>query len=150
MLKGDGICIITIPNGYGPKEMENRLYKVLYGFLGRVRLISPLRSVLRFLRGATSPQGEEGEEVDSKTDTLGRPPHIQFFTLRRFRHLLSECSLSILKIENRRFLSGPFSSRVIDSSATLINWNVRVADKLPHFLTSSWMFVVGHQDTAET
>jgi len=29
MMKRNGICIITIPNGYGPKEIEIKLYKVL-------------------------------------------------------------------------------------------------------------------------
>lgn len=149
MLKEAGICIITIPNGYGPKEMENRLYQLLYGLLSRLKLIGTLRSLLRFLiskRRAGWTREVESEDSIVQDTLNAESPHIQFFTLRRFKSLLNKCGLSIVKMENRRFLSGPFSGTIIDRSKRLIDWHIKVATMLPPCLVSSWMFVVKYRE----
>ena len=151
MLKRDGIGIITIPNGYGPKEMEVRLYKILYMLFSKLKMIA----LLKFLKGYLNLKGkskvDKGEEsgdsgLKDAFDTLNtESPHIQFFTYRQFKNLVEECKLSIIKMENRRFLSGPFSDIILSKFKILIDWNVKVANKLPYFLASSWMFVVKHK-----
>lgn len=142
MLKKDGICIITIPNGYGPKEMEIRLFKALYGLFNRLKLITPLKLLKRHLNLKLKKV-----KGPSLKDTLNiESPHIQFFSYKRFKKMLEDCKLSIIKMENRRFLSGPFSDIILSRSKILIDWNVKVASKLPYFLASSWMFVVKHQE----
>jgi SAM-dependent methyltransferase len=145
-LRRDGIGIITIPNGYGPKEMELRLYRGLYRLLSIFRLnrlSGWLRSVLISKYRAGLDKEGEGGEIKAGRDTLNNEsPHVQFFALKRFRHLLDECGFSITKMENRRFLSGPFSGPILSISPKLCEWNVKVASILPHFLASSWMFVI--------
>ena len=89
------------------------------------------------------------KKKDSKDSLNTESPHIQFFPLKRFKALLNECRLSVIKMENRRFLSGPFSGRILSKSEILINWNVKVASKLPYFLVSSWMFVAKHREADE-
>lgn len=47
-LKNNGIYIITIPNGYGPKEMEVRLYNILYNSLIKFKVIGLLKYLERY------------------------------------------------------------------------------------------------------
>jgi len=140
LMKPDGVCIITIPNGYGPKEMEIRLWNVLER-LG-------LTATLKFLKRLVMKIIYKDTIATSKIkDSLATEcSHIQFFTYRRFRRLLERSGLSIIEHQNRRFLSGPFSDEVLSRVETLTDWNVMIADKLPYFLVSSWMVVVTLDD----
>lgn len=141
MLKGDGICIVSIPNGYGPKEMEVRLYNLL----SKVNLIGLLKLLKRNLKLKGRLRLRKGGEVkvSNLKDTLStESPHIQFFSYGRFKSLLKDCNLSVIKMQNRRFLSGPFSDMLLSKSEVLLNWNVKIADKLPYFCVSSWMFII--------
>jgi len=137
LLKSNGIAIITIPNGYGPKETEGRLYKVLE-YTGLVTLLKRSNKAKGMLYKTGSGAGGFRDTLNEES------PHIQFFTLRRFHKMLHENGLSVRKRVHRRFLSGPFSDIVLSRSKELIEWNARVADRLPYFLVSSWMFVVEH------
>ncbi|MFC2071758.1 class I SAM-dependent methyltransferase [Chloroflexota bacterium] len=133
-LEYDGICIITIPNGYSLKEIEVRIYKAISS-LG-------LASLLRYL-------GKPVKKVERPfglKDTLSKEsPHIQSFPMGRFKSLLEKCELSIVKRENRRFLDGFLVNRIFSTSKVLTNWNVSVANKIPYPLASSWMFLVEHK-----
>lgn len=132
-LKDDGVCIITIPNGYSLKEIEVRLYKAISS-LGLV-------SLFRYL----GKPARKSERQLGRKDTLSREsPHIQFFSMGRFKSLLEKCRLSIVKRENRRFLDGFLINRIFSTSKSLTNWNVSVANKIPYPLASSWMFLVEH------
>ncbi|MBA7502442.1 Ubiquinone biosynthesis O-methyltransferase, mitochondrial [subsurface metagenome] len=139
-LKRNGTCIITIPNGYGPKEMEIRLYKAL----DKLKVITLLKFLNKHFKRLCKKGGVESSSSKDSLNT--ESPHVQFFSYGQFKNLLKECKLSIMKMKNRRFLSGPFSDIILSRSKILINWNVKVASKLPYFLASSWMFVVKHQE----
>lgn len=136
-LKENGICIITIPNGYCPKEIEVRLYNMLYTLACRLRLTVLLNLSERYLN-------------KTLRDSLNtESPHIQLFSLKKFKSLLDRCGFSIIRMGNRRFLSGFFSNIILSKFETLSNWNVEVANRLPYFLVSSWMFVVKHREADE-
>lgn len=123
MLKMDGICIITIPNRYNPREIEERVYRALCN--------KGINFLTQFLR--------------SRNDTLNTESwHVQFFSYKDFRDLLEKCELSIIECENRSSFVGFFSNRILSSSKVLTKWSVRIANRLPHSLTSGWMFVIGH------
>lgn len=140
LLKHNGICIITIPNGYGPKENEVRLYN----FLFKIKVVNVLKLLkkLVFIKN-------KGKKIIKKTiltDTYNKnSPHIQFFRYKKFKNLVEKSELKIIKRENRRFLSGPFSDRILSKSELLITWNTKIANKIPYLFVSSWMFVVEHQ-----
>lgn len=144
MLKKEGVCIITIPNGYGPKEMEERIYKLSIK-LKLIALIILLKKLLHRLTIKLKLHKQSKTEAPSLKDTLStESPHIQRFSYRQFKNLLEDCNLSIIKMENKRFLGGPFSAPFLSKSKELQNWNVEIADKLPYFCVSSWMFIIGH------
>jgi len=134
LLKPCGVCIITIPNGFGPKEIESRVYKICND-LGLFFLIRSL------MRKSHKETGKKTSLIDSlNLDS----PHVQFFSYRRFNKVVKEAGLQITKKRNRVFLSGFFSIRLFLKSKRMINWNVRIADKLPYFFNSGWMFIVKH------
>jgi 2-polyprenyl-3-methyl-5-hydroxy-6-metoxy-1,4-benzoquinol methylase len=135
LLKPCGICIITIPNGYGPKEMEARLYKMLndLGLFFPVRHFTR-KSCKRLEKGAIC---QDSLNFDS--------PHIQFFSYKQFKDLVEKAGLLITKRRNRVFLSGFFSIRIFLRSKRMIDWNVKISDNLPCFFNSGWMFVIEHR-----
>ncbi len=133
-LKYDGICIITIPNGYSLKEVEVRIYKALSN-LGLIAFCKRLKE--SFKKAERKALGLE--------DTLNKESlHQHFFSRRAFQSLLEKCELSIAKMENRRFLDGFFLNRILSTSQVLTNWNVSVANRIPYYFASSWMFVIEH------
>jgi len=144
ILKEDGIFIVTIPNGYGPKEMEKRFFRPLHWLFRVMHLLEPMRSLRRLIAVRVKPEkyGKEVERDYRWKDTLNtESPHVQFFTLGHFRKLLRQCGFTVLKVENRRFISGPITDAVMALSPRLCDWNVKVAGPLPHWLASSWLFV---------
>jgi len=133
VMKSDGICIITLPNGYGPKENEMRLLSLLKK-IGIYKYIKFLKDIIL---------ADYKQKRESHIDTFNdESPHINFFTNKSFNKLIDDAEFYIVKRENRRFLSGPFSSSIIDTSKYLANLNVKLAKILPSFLCSSWMFVL--------
>ncbi len=70
-----GYCFVTIPNGYGPFEIENRVWKILI----KSKIIKIVKQIKKFFN-------EKNIRNNSKKDTLNfNSPHIQFFTIRRFK-----------------------------------------------------------------
>jgi len=133
-LKYDGICIVTIPNGYSLKEVEVRIYKAL----SKLSLIAFLKHLKELFK-------KTERQALGLEDTLNKESlHQQFFSQGRFKNLLEKCELSIVKRENRRFLDGFFLNRILATSKVLTNWNVSVANKIPYHFASSWMFVIEH------
>jgi len=98
-------------------------------------------AILRYLKTLLEKSKKEDTGLKDSLNIESR--HIQFFSYKGFKNLLERSGLSIIKQKNRRFLSGHFSDRILSKSEKMINWNVKIADKIPYWLASSWMFVVG-------
>jgi len=138
-LNPTGYCFITIPNGYGPFEIENRIWKILI----KLRIIKIVKQIKNFF----NRKSIENIKVNSKKDTLNlNSHHVQFFTIRYFTKLLNNAGLTVQKKRNRAFFAGPFSDKFINKFQHLIILNTRIADKLPSFLASGWMFIVVHKE----
>ena len=68
-LKREGICIITIPNGYGQQELETRLYQFVHTLADKLKATTLLTSLEKRLR--KHPGLDDSLSTES--------PHIQFF-----------------------------------------------------------------------
>jgi SAM-dependent methyltransferase len=109
--------IVTVPNGYGPWELSNR--------------VSP-RSLLR--------------EWEWLRRRLGKPPfkarysgHVQFFTRKRIVNIFAELSMRLVesgKSDSLLAAFGPFRRSVFFGDI-----DTRLADILPRWLASGWYFV---------
>jgi hypothetical protein len=135
-LDKNGLCILTVPNGYGPFETEMRIWKILE----KLKFLKIIRAIKK------TALGKNGQEA-AKKDTLNlESPHVQFFSLGKLKKMLDGAGLEIVGFENKIFLAGPFSDRIINKSRRLIDLNIKIADRLPHFLASGWMFAVERKD----
>ncbi|GIK74010.1 MAG: hypothetical protein BroJett021_29980 [Chloroflexota bacterium] len=133
LIRPNGLCLVTVPNGWGPKENEERLVSAY------LKMKSLLRRQVAMGEDAKTSKVNDGVGMIDSLNYECR--HVQFYTMGAIRKLARQAGFRIEKQENRRFLSGPISDRLIGGNQQLVNWNVRIAKKIPYWLASSWMFV---------
>ncbi|MBA3476039.1 MAG: methyltransferase domain-containing protein [Actinobacteria bacterium] len=135
-LREDGILLISIPNGVGPYEIEQFLIRK-----GILRLpLALVRNGVRIgvrvkqaLRGAPAPDPEPpAYNVDS--------PHVQHFTLGRFRGLLRSQGFRVECRRNGAWFGGDLTYFLFYFAPRLVPASLRVADALPAQLVSTWYF----------
>lgn len=127
-LSDSGCAIVTLPNGYGPFEWA-QLIEALFFFCGGYR-------VVRFFRARNLPTNQI-----PVLDSLAVSPHINFFGYREVVSLFNKVGFRISKFSSRTFLCGFGFDKLLKSKAS-INWNCRIADRLPPQFSSAWMFVL--------
>jgi SAM-dependent methyltransferase len=120
-----GRLVLTVPNGYGAFEWM-ALAEVLLNLSG-------LQAVLRRLKGAHQEWGEAAPV------TLANSPHVNFFTFRELRRLFAAANLTVERYRPRTLLCGYLVDSVL-RHPRLIAWNARIADHLPAWCASDWMF----------
>ncbi len=125
-LKEDGVLLITVPNGYGPREILGRTEKVLRE---RLRLGNAIdrarRSVKMMDAGAKCAVHTSNPDQD----------HVQRFTMRELRRLIERAGLSVVDSVNSIFiLSVVFRAK----SGMPDRVDARIADCLPRFMVSGW------------
>lgn len=129
LAKPDGQLIVTVPNGYGPFEWCSMIEALLH--------ISGLQSVLRRLKRSlwnTRPVGES-----DAVPTLAVSPHINFFSHGKLLRLFDLAGFSVTQFQPTTFLCGYGIDSLI-KGRSVIAWNATVADRLPVWCVSDWMF----------
>jgi SAM-dependent methyltransferase len=128
-LASNGAIAITLPNGYGPFEAMALTECLLH--------LSRLQEILRWLKykmlGKSAPPGA------GDVDTLAVSPHVNFFSFGEITGLFAAAGLRILRSENRTALCGYILDDLIRGRGS-IEWNARIADRLPAWSVSDWMF----------
>ena len=126
-----GILIWSIPNGYGPCELEKKIDN-------RLRLYQILRFVkhlgLRLI-------GRSAKMAPSAPYNNECGP-VQFFTLRALRKLASDAGFKIVQIAHGGFAGADLTGNTIFRSRRVIEWNVRIADHLPSWMVSNWYLIL--------
>lgn len=132
--KDGGILVGAIPNGYGPFEIEKFVSKWtrLEWIVGKAfGLASKIK------RGIIKKQrGQETDKIPYNMECT----HCQFFRLRDFYKLMREIRYRPLEFRNGAFLGAPVSEKFLGFKR-FIEWNIKIADKLPPQLVSTWYFV---------
>lgn len=132
--KDSGILISAIPNGYGPFELEKRIYTLpIVGYLWRKFFEMAYKIRVKVIRESWEPFPDS---LPCNVDC----GHVQFFTLRSFNRLMKNSDYKVLKIRNGSFLGTPVSEPFLGFQKFIL-WNVRIADKLPPYLVSTWYFI---------
>jgi SAM-dependent methyltransferase len=125
-----GVMIGSVPNGYGPCEIEKfvdrhlRLYKMLR-FVKRGALCLARRAPNN---AAAIPYNHESG-------------HIVFFTMRSLRRMAADAGFRIVRFAHGGFVGADLTGSTIFASARFVDWNIRAADRLPSWLVSTWYFV---------
>lgn len=136
LLEPGGRILVTIPNGYGPFELESALSQHRIGKV-LLQLVDLAIAVLNkfILRGFWS--------------NVSTPPdlpynlesgHIQFFTQNAFLKIAQNAGLALVSSHNLSWLSGPFTNYFFAPFEAFCRWNSRIADKIPSAWASAWFF----------
>jgi len=132
-LAPDGIVLVSIPNGYGPFEIERFLYHK--GLLAPVLLMrNGARWVKRrvFRRGLAPLAALPAYNWESG--------HVQFFTARSFQALVAAAGLRIGRRANGCLFGGEVTSYLHAYWPALTPRSLAAADRLPGALVSTWYF----------
>lgn len=131
-LNDKGKIIITLPNGYGPFEVATLIEAMLQ--------ISGIQRILKIIKKLFFCIIREAYYKQQR-DTFALSPHITFFSFKQIINLLAKTGLKILQYSGRTFLCG-FGFDQILYNRYLIDLNSRIADLLPPYLNSGWMFLL--------
>ncbi|UZS00107.1 class I SAM-dependent methyltransferase [Chondrinema litorale] len=125
LLKENGILIVTVPNGKGPREL----------FITKPMqwLKTNTPQIWVIVDKVKHHLGYDGKTEQSDADDL---THIHFFTKKKLNKLSSDKGYSILKFGKANFLGDVFPfSFIMKKSLKLQYFDCNLADILPHYFT---------------
>lgn len=130
-LSSDGILIVTVPNGVGPREMM---------VTRPVQYLKKRNNIAwKLLSGLKRRLGYTGETIQSSADDLS---HLQFFTLKSLSALAKKHGFKIVRADKTNFVEQVFPfSLIIKRSLLLQRLDCRLADILPPSFTSGFMTI---------
>ncbi|HWR97702.1 MAG TPA: methyltransferase domain-containing protein [Candidatus Methanoperedens sp.] len=123
-----GTLMVTVPNGYGPREVLGRVEIFLRRKLGIGRVIDPVRRACGMLDHATKCAVHTSNPDQD---------HVQKFTLREMRGMFAQAGLALAAVTNSIFIFGV----VFGKSPAVDRFDSRLADFLPHWAASGWYFL---------
>jgi 2-polyprenyl-3-methyl-5-hydroxy-6-metoxy-1,4-benzoquinol methylase len=131
LLYDDGVLIVTVPNGKGPRELfVTRPVQALQkkkGWTGR--MIKKMKKVL----------GYAGTTVQSEAEDL---KHLQFFTKTALEELADENDFRIVQFGKTNFIEDVFPfSFFAKRIKTLQKWDCALAEHLPYRFTGGFVTV---------
>ena len=128
-LKDNGILLVTVPNGKGPRERF--VTKPVQYLQAKNNFIWKLVSAVKKTLGYT------GITVQSSADDLS---HIQFYTYKTLSELAQSQGFRITGIKKSNFIEQVFPfSLIMKRSKKLQQFDCRLADILPLSFTSGFM-----------
>jgi len=128
LLKQNGKLIVTVPNGFGPREM---LMTKPMQWMQRKNNIW-----WRMTKKLKSALGYDGKTVQSDADDL---EHIQFFTKKQLTDLSVRNNFFITAFENTDFLEDLFPFSLATKRVSVLQkFDCKVADLLPHQFTGGF------------
>lgn len=131
LLKPDGIAIVTVPNGFGPREML--ITKPVQNLKQGNGIFS------KMMRKTKSSLGYKGDTDQSSAETLD---HIQFFSMKQLSELAENNGFSIVKKKSGNFVENVFPFSLIARRSLLLQkMDCAIADILPLSFTSQYYSV---------
>jgi SAM-dependent methyltransferase len=154
-LKPDGILLMTVPNGYGPFEIDSHLWEAAHRVPGFWRLESgwiKMKGALLALGGhaAAARAAAAVEDRPESMATLNEnSPHCQRFTRGKVVRLMQRHGLRVVAWGKSAVWSGPFAHTLLRDFGAAIRLNCALADWLPAWMTSGLYFCFAPVPTAE-
>ncbi len=128
LLKPEGVLIVTVPNGYGPRE---------------VIMTKPMQAAMRnkftwnLIIASKRVFGFKGSTIQSEAEDL---MHVQFFTKKSLKKLLQKEGLKMKRFQVTNFIESVFPFSIIANRVRPVqkidNW---LADQLPDSFSSGFM-----------
>jgi SAM-dependent methyltransferase len=137
-LAADGIVIGAVPNGRGPFEIE----QCIDHGLALSRLMAAASRARWRVRGRPPP------EANATLPYHLESGHLIFFTRRSLRRAFTDAGLDIVGFSHGAFVGASVSGAFLGRIPVLLQWNVRIADRLPYWAVSTWYFTLQHREGA--
>lgn len=137
LVRPDGRVIVTIPNGFGPFEIESYIHKIpAVGWVLDRSMAAAAHVMNRWIlkRRWTDMANRQPADLPYNSGS----PHVQWFTQPRFRHMVESAGFKIEDFRKLSAFSGPFSNYIFGPFAGACERNARLADMLPAAMTSAW------------
>ncbi len=132
LLAPGGLMVGSVPNGYGPFEIEQRIDR----WLRLSRGLAALSRAKRRFRGQADARAEDALPYNSDSG------HVVFFTRAMLERCAGAAGLRVADFANGAFLGASLSGIVLARSPRFIAWNARIADRLPWWMVSTWYFTL--------
>ena len=128
LLKDDGVLIVTVPHGMGPREVM--VTKPMQWIkLHNEKLWGKISSMKKIM-------GYSGTTVQSDSDDL---THIHFFTKNDLLYISKTCHYKIIEFEKSDFIEDVFPVSLLTKRSQLLQkLDCKVADLLPHYLAAGF------------
>lgn len=128
-----GLLWVTVPNGYGPREVLGRIEIFLRRKLGLGRVIEPFRRLFGMVDAKTKCAVHTSNPYQD---------HVQKYTIRQLERLFTQAALHLTEIRNNVFIFGVIfgKSRAVD------RFDCGLADFLPHGAASGWYLLCRKSD----
>jgi len=131
-LKKNGMIICSVPNGYGPFEIESKLDHYFH-------LTEFTRNIIRIKNNFFGIKADYiKSEIVKEIPYNIKSGHIQCFTKRSFLSLLQRAGYRVITFNKGAFLGAPFSIEFFLNRPSIIKINAKIADYLPIFAVSMW------------
>jgi 2-polyprenyl-3-methyl-5-hydroxy-6-metoxy-1,4-benzoquinol methylase len=131
ILKEDGVLIVTVPNGKGPREVL--VTKPV------ITLQKKNNWLWKLVQKTKKLFGYSGTTVQSAADNL---THIQFFTKSSLEELAKKTQFSIVRFGKTNFIDDVFPFSFFTKKIKLLQkWDSSLAEKLPYRLTGGFLTV---------
>jgi len=138
-LLGDGgVLIGSVPNGYGPFEMEKRIGH----YTGTGFILTRLHRVLRKAKHKVRGSGEAGQTLPYNAEN----GHVQFYTRKSLTHTLGRGGYGVDRFAKGCFLGSSLTA-ILLRGGTIMRINNALGDVLPAWAVSTWYFTA--RPTAE-
>jgi SAM-dependent methyltransferase len=134
-LAKDGLVLISVPNGFGPYELEQRFMRV-----------ARLNPVIDFTRTAINRLLRRRIGGPAYNHDSG---HIQFFHLNEFRRLLDHVGLKVLGTSNGALFGGTLSYALANRLSFIVAASLALADRLPQRWVSTWYYCCSLREKSE-
>ena len=140
-LNEGGIILLSIPNGYGPFEIENALDRrgCLLPCYWMFALVSGIWGMLTGRK-----KGESGKAVD--LPYASECTHVQFWTFGRFLQLLNAHGLKVAEWKKGPWMGALVTSTWWGRSGRFCRWNACIGNSLPLWMVSTWVFKIEVDD----
>lgn len=146
LLRPGGRLLVTVPNGYGPFELESWLSRLpLIGWASLWTIDRLVAVANRFVfRGAWTA-------VASSPDLPynAESGHVQFFTRRALLRLAAGCGFTPVQLTGVSWLAGPYTNYLFAPSRVFCHANAEAARWLPSWMLSAWFFELARAAQAE-
>ncbi len=131
ILDNDGILIVTVPNGKGPREVL--VTKPVINMQKKKNL------TWRIVKKVKSLFGYKGTSNQTDADDL---THIQFFTVEDLKKLANENRFIINKIGKTNFIEDVFPFSLFTKRIKILQkWDCAIAEKLPLRFTGGFVTI---------